>query len=312
MRGMIVAAGLGTRMRPLSDLRPKPALPIRGVPLVAYPLALLARHGVTEVIINVHAMPDVLIEAAEHFQPEGMKLEFSVEEELLDTGGGIRRAADFLRESDPCVVIGGDMLLDTDLSELVAVHRARGDAFTMLLLDDDRSRDFGSVGVDHDGRVRRIGPRFDLGGEARSGIYVWANVIAARAFDTLPNRDVFSHLDHWIAPQLEAGARDIRGEVVTAQRCSWIPVGTPEQYLAANLETLSLSYLDAQSLSPPPGTRIENDVILGAGATLGAGARLRRAVVWENEAVPVGLTASDGVFAGGTFHRCRKGAEGSQ
>ena len=107
-------------------------------------------------------------------------------------------------------------------------------------------------------------------------------------------------------------ARDIRGEVVTAQRCCWIPVGTPAQYLAANLETPSLSYLDAESLSPPPGTRIEHDVILGAGATLGAGARLRRAVVWENEAVPAGLTASDGVFAGGTFHRCRKGTEGSQ
>ena len=74
---MIVAAGLGTRLRPLTRLRPKPALPVRGLPLIAYQLALLARHGVSEVIVNVHHLPEVLIEAATRERPPGMTLRFS-------------------------------------------------------------------------------------------------------------------------------------------------------------------------------------------------------------------------------------------
>jgi NDP-sugar pyrophosphorylase family protein len=132
---MIVAAGLGTRLRPLSDLRPKPAMPVRGIPLLAYQLALLARHGVTEVVINAHHLPDELMAAARRYRPAGVELHFSVEDELLGTGGGIRRVASFLRESDPCLIVGGDMLVDADLTVLMERHRSRGDAWTLLLRD---------------------------------------------------------------------------------------------------------------------------------------------------------------------------------
>ena len=214
MRGMIVAAGLGTRMQPLTHWRPKPAVPVRGVPLVAYQLALLAHHGVTEVIINAHHLPELLIEAAERWCPAGLALEFSIEKQLLDTGGGMRRAAAFLRESDPCLVIGGDMLLDADLGALCRTHTAQDNAVTCLLRRDPRVAEFGSVGVDAEGRIRRIGRAMDLGGELDAGLYVWANAISPRAFDTMPEREIFSHLKDWLAPALEKGAQDIRGEVI--------------------------------------------------------------------------------------------------
>ena len=124
-----------------------------------------------------------------------MDLHFSVETELLDTGGAIRRVRDFLRASDPCFILGGDMLLDANLSALLKHNRERGDAVTMLLLRDPRADRFGTVGIDAEGCVRRIGRRFDLGGETHCGVYVWANVVAARAFDGLPDREVFSHFD---------------------------------------------------------------------------------------------------------------------
>jgi NDP-sugar pyrophosphorylase family protein len=301
---MIVGAGLGTRLRPLTELRPKPALPVRGVPLVAFQLALLAHHGVREVVLNAHHLPERLVEAARRHCPPGVSLRFSIETRLLDTGGGIRRVADFLRESDPCLIVAADMLLDADLSALVRLHRGRGDALTMLLRDDPRAARFGSVGVDAEGRVRRIGRRFDLGGETGSGVYVWANVVSARALDALPEREVFSHFDEWLAPLLSAGADDIRGEVWSGQRCAWEPVGTPAEYLAANLGPPPLSYLDLDAAARRCGTRLEAGLVLGCGATLGAGASLRRAVVWEDERVPAGLRACGGVFAGGTFHHC--------
>ena len=311
MRGMIVAAGLGTRLRPLSELRPKPALPVRGIPLIAYQLALLARHGVQEVVVNAHHLPELLMEATRRHCPAGMGLRFSLEPELLDTGGAIRQVSDFLRESDPCLILGGDMLLDADLSALLKRHRQRGDAVTMLLRRDPRADRFGSVGVDAEDCVRRIGRRFDLGGETHSGVYVWANVVAARAFEDLPDRQVFSHFDDWLAPSLSAGARDVRGEVMDVTNCTWEPVGTPAEYLAVNLRPPRLSFFDPDAQARREGTRFEPDLVIGAGATLGAGARLERAVVWDGEHVPAGLRASDGVFAGGAFHPCKATGEDS-
>ena len=306
---MIVAAGLGTRLRPLTDLRPKPALPVRGLPLIAYHLALLARHGVTEVVINVHHLPERLMEAARRWCPPAIDLRFSFEPELLDTGGAIRAVADFLRESDPCLLLGGDMLLDADLGGLIERHRARRDAVTMLLRDDPRAESFGSIGADAEGCVRRIGRRFDLGGATQAGVYTWVNVVSAHALDSLPERRIFGHLDDWIAPRLASGKRDVRAELAGPETCLWEPVGTPSEYLAVNLRPLRLSYLDAEALAIREGARFGPQLVLGAGATLGAGASLQRAVVWDGEVVPPGLQARGGVFAGGNFHPCASPAD---
>ena len=304
---MIVAAGLGTRLRPLTHLRAKPALPVRGLPLVAYTLALLRHHGVREAVVNTHHLPETLEDAARAHCPPGMALRFSRETELLDTGGGIRRVAAFLRESDPCLIVGGDMLVDVDLTALVAEHRARGDAVTLLLRDDPRSAQFGSVGVDANGLLRRIGSRLDLGGETRAGVYPWVNVVSPRALDALPEREIFSHFEGWLWPLVKAGARDVRGSFLP---CRWTPVGTPEEYLAANLAPQRFAWLDADARARALGVRFQDECVLGAGASLGAGARLRRVVVWEGERVPADLRVQDGVFAGGAFHALRAPAAG--
>jgi NDP-sugar pyrophosphorylase family protein len=302
---MILVAGLGTRLRPLSLLRPKPVVPVRGIPLLAYALELVAAHGVREVMLNLHHLAEVVRETAERWAPPGLSLHFSHEDRILGTGGGIRRAAAFLRESDPCLILGGDMILDADLGALAALHREREAGVTMLLRSGDRRADaFGTIGVDAEGCVRRVGRRFDLGGETRAGLNAWATWVAARAFDTLPDRDVFNHLDDWWMPRLAAGARDIRGEVLEAERFVWEPVGTLPEYLEANLSPHRLRYLDADARAARGGTRFEGDCVIGAGAEIGAGAVLRHAVVWDAERVPAGLRAERGVFAGGHFHPC--------
>ncbi|MDH3684654.1 MAG: NDP-sugar synthase [Myxococcales bacterium] len=322
MRGMIVAAGLGTRLLPLTHWRPKPAVPVRGVPLIAYSLAFLAEHGVDEISVNVHHLPDELEAAAREWCPAGVRLQFSREDELLGTGGGIRKVAAFLRESDPCVILGGDMLLDCDLDALLRVHRERHDAVTLLLREDPRAGEFGTIGVDDDGCVRRIASRFDLGGSTRAGVYAWVNVVAPRAFDSLPDVAQFSHLDAWWAPLLRAGARDIRAELMAPGAGFWEPVGTLEEYLDTNLRPLSLSYLDVPAATERAGARIETtaagtaDVVLGAGAHLGTDVALHRAVVWDGESVPAGFQGKDGIWAGGAWHavaaRSRPPEEGAE
>jgi mannose-1-phosphate guanylyltransferase len=302
MRAMIVAAGLGTRLRPLSNLLPKPAVPVRGLPLIAYPLALLGHAGVRDVTVNVHHLPERLVAASEASRPPGLTLRFSAEPRLLDTGGGIARVAAFLRESDPCVLIGGDMVVDVDLRGLVALHRASGRAVTAVLRRDPRAADFGTIGVDRTGRMRRIGRRFDLGGEVDSGVYTWVNVVSARAFDTLPAREVFSHLDDWWMPELARGSDEIGAVVLGPEACAWEPVGTLAEYLHANFALPALSYLDVDARAQAQGARLLPGAVIGAGAEVPADATLERVVVWADERVPRGFAGRDGVFAGGRFH----------
>ena len=105
-----------------------------------------------------------------------------------------------------------------------------------------------------------------------------------------------------IAPQLASGATDIRGELVASDEFVWEPVGTPAEYLGANLDPIQLSYQGAIADAQRAGARIERDVVIGTGAELGPGVKLRRVVIWDGEQVPDELEASDGVFAGGVFH----------
>jgi NDP-sugar pyrophosphorylase family protein len=304
MRGMIVAAGLGTRLHPLTQHRAKPAVPVRGIPMIAYSLAFLARAGVNEIVINVHHLPESLIAAAQHWCPAHLKLQFSHEPELLHTGGAIRRVATFLRESDPCVVLGGDMILDFDLAAVIRRHREDSHAATLVLREDPREPSFGTIGLDGKGCVRRVARRFDLGGAQRAGIYTWANLFSPRALESLPDRQIFNHLDDWLVPLLTRGADDIRGVVLPSTECVWEPVGTLSEYLQVNLRPPELSYLDPDALAREDGTRIEGDCVIGRGAVIGAGARLQRAVVWDGEKVPEGFEGKNGVYAGGAFHPC--------
>lgn len=306
---MILAAGLGERIRPLSDLRPKPALPIRGLPVIGYALRLLAHHGVRDVIVNRHHLAEELEHRTLAACPEGTRLTWSDESELLGTGGGLRRAARFLRESDPCLLLAGDMLLDADLGKLIDRHRAQGAAVTFLLKEDHRASLFGTIGVDSRGRVRRVGSHFDLGGEVSAGVYAHATVISAEALGSLPDREAFNHLTDWVVPRLAEGADDVLGCVLSDGECVWEPVGTPAEYLTANFDAPALSYVDRDAVARETGTQCGPDRVIGAGATLGAGVRLERAVVWDGERVPDGFHGRGGVFAGGRFHPCGDAGE---
>ncbi len=308
MRGMIVAAGLGTRLRPLTEWLPKPAVPVRGLPMIAYGLELLAAAGVSEVVINVHHHPERLIEAAERFCPPKLGIRFSHERDLLHTGGAIRRVASFLRESETCVILGGDMIVDLDLPALVQAHVASGRAITTALADDPRIARFGSVGLDAAGRLRRIGSRFDLGGETQRGLYTWVNVLSARAFESMPERESFNHLEDWWGPLAAVRPAEIGGVVLEPSECAWEPVGTPAEYLETNFRPPALRYFDPDASARALGARIDEHVIASPGAEIGADVELERVVVWPGECVPAGTRASQGVFAAGRFVACHEGA----
>lgn len=292
-------------MGELSDLCAKPALPVRGLPTVAYLLVWLRHHGVDEVILNLHHRGEDVRRAAREHCPEGLALHFVDEPVLRGTGGGIAGAVEFLRASSPSIIVPGDMVIDFDLTAAIARHQARGARATLLLRDDPRSAQFGTIGTDGDGVIRRIGSAMDLGDEdpARAGVFISVRVLSPEVFDGIPEETVFEDLSDWFAPQLRAGARDLIGERLAPDECVWIPVGTPAEYLAANRAPIPLSYWDSDAAARARGVRfLPGDVVVGARSHIPGSVRLQRAVVWDDEVVPENLDGQDGVFARGTFY----------
>ena len=152
MRAMIMAAGVGSRLRPLTDVLPKPMVPIANRPALYHILVLLKSHGVTEVVINLHHLPDLIKEYVGDGRRLGMEVTYSFERELLGTAGGVKNNSAFL-EGDTFLVMSGDSLTDVDLTGLVAAHRNNGSVATIAVKEVADPSEYGVVVTDDEGRV---------------------------------------------------------------------------------------------------------------------------------------------------------------
>jgi NDP-sugar pyrophosphorylase family protein len=143
MRAMILAAGLGTRLRPLTDDRPKALVEINGRSLLELTLARLRRFGITEVIVNVHHFADKVVDYLHARNSLGMRIEISREETLLDTGGGLKKAAWFFLQDgndEPFIVHNVDVLSSIDLERMLQSHRDRQALVTLAVQGRDTRR----------------------------------------------------------------------------------------------------------------------------------------------------------------------------
>ncbi len=155
IRALILAAGFGTRLRPLTDTTPKPLLDVGGRPMIAYPLLLARSAGISEVLINLHHLGHQIRAALGDGADYGVRITYSEEDPILDTGGAIKNAERFLRD-DTFVIFNADTIVDLDLPAMLAFHRARGGIATMLLRSDPEVERYGAIAVDSDSRVRRF------------------------------------------------------------------------------------------------------------------------------------------------------------
>ncbi len=155
MKAMILAAGFGTRLRPLTNTLPKPLLQVGGKPLIVWNLLLLKAHGIRQVIINLHYLGPLIQEALGNGAKWGMDITYSHEPDILGTGGGLRKALGFF-EGQPFLVINGDTLIDLDVQALVNFHREKQGVATLVLRDDPESERWGVVECDRQDRLLRI------------------------------------------------------------------------------------------------------------------------------------------------------------
>src|SRR5215207_1934881 len=155
MKAMILAAGFGTRLWPLTEDRTKPAIPFLGKPLVAYSVEYVRRYGIRDVVVNLHHAPESVREALGDGSAFDTRISYSEESEILGTGGALDRVRDQL-EDDEFVVVNGKIVTDIDLSAAIEAHRERGAIATLVLLPNLRRERFSVVECDASGAIRRF------------------------------------------------------------------------------------------------------------------------------------------------------------
>jgi mannose-1-phosphate guanylyltransferase len=155
MKAMVLAAGQGTRLRPLTDARPKALVPVRGRPMIEYSLLLLRHYGISDIVINLHHHGEQIETRLGDGSHLGLQISYSIEPELLDTGGGLLKAKPFL-QNDTFIVINTDVLIDLHLDQLLKFHKEQKAAATLVLRPDRDADQYGSMDMDEDGRICRF------------------------------------------------------------------------------------------------------------------------------------------------------------
>jgi mannose-1-phosphate guanylyltransferase len=332
---MVLCAGRGTRLRPLTERIPKPAAPICDVPLLAWTLALLRAAGVRRVVVNTHHLPAEMAAAAiQAGRSLGMAVAVSHEPVIAGTGGALREARALLAWADPLVLVNGDVLFDLDLGAALAAHRASAALATMVLLPMPAGARYGSVEVDAGGAVRRIAGAFGPGGD---GLSPWhfsgVHVLSPELLDRVPAEPFEADVNRHVYPPLMASGR-IRGHLASGY---WNDLGTPARDLEALRDVLDGRvplgrFSGAEPLSTAaeaapgiraasgsaiargarlagpswigPGARVEAGAevgphaAIGAGVVVPAGAVVHRAAVWSGTTLASGERVENAVAAG--------------
>lgn len=289
----LLAAGLGTRLRPLTAVVPKPLLPVCGVPMLDHALALVRAHGHSSVMVNAHHLWE---QVATWAVLRGVEVQVELPE-ILGTGGGLRAAASRL---DPrgAVVVNADVLSDVDLSALAAALPADGCA--MALRPSPDAAAIGAVEADPAGVVVHIARVIEGAGGVPGTHFTGVHMVTGAALALVPDPAatgqscVIRTAYKALIPQRRVAAITHTG--------TWIDIGTPAAYLQANLDALAGRLALAEdpwrrgTRGPGgswvgPGAVIEGTVercVIGAGAVVPAGATLRDCVVWDGLTVPEG------------------------
>jgi mannose-1-phosphate guanylyltransferase / phosphomannomutase len=257
MKGVVMAGGEGTRLRPLTSNQPKPMVPIVGKPCMEHILELLRHHGFEDVIVTVAFLPQAIRGYFGDGETLGLRLEYSVEDAPLGTAGSVRLASAKLDET--FLVISGDALCDFDLTKLVEFHRERGAAVTIGLKSVPNPLEFGIVVTDSEGRVERFFEKPSWSQVFSDTINTGVYVVEPEVLRHIPTDRPYDFSKELFPLLLEMG-RPIYGFTMDGY---WQDIGNLDQYRQANFDALDeLVRLDV------PGVRLRGNIWIGEGVDI--------------------------------------------
>jgi NDP-sugar pyrophosphorylase family protein len=240
VKAMLFAAGLGTRLRPLTDRVPKPLVPVAGRPMIDYPLLLLRHYGIRDIVVNVHHLRALLAQHLGDGAKFGLNITYSEETELLDTGGGLLKARPFL-DGATFIVINSDVLIDVDLKDVIERHRARGAAASLVLRKDPEADRYGSIEISSDGRVQRFlkyeAPSIASAGALEKFMFTGVQILEPGIFEVMaaePSRRFGTTTSTY--PKMLMQGMPLDGYVFEG---FWQDLGTPERIAQAEAKLAS-------------------------------------------------------------------------
>ncbi|MGZ7031969.1 MAG: sugar phosphate nucleotidyltransferase [Thermoanaerobaculia bacterium] len=301
MKAMILAAGYGTRLRPVTYTLPKPMVPVCNRPLIAYAVEALRDAGVTELVVNLHHLPDAIEQFLRDRYGLKLRVSFSFEPEILGTGGGVRKVRPLLETEDEFFLVNADTIQfprweslrderrqPNALAALTVRHPPQGDKFTPVWVEGGRITGFGD-------------------GTGEPLMFSGSHCISSRIFRYLPDKDFSGIVDGVYMPVLADGREKIAGFVDDGL---WFDIGTPQRYMGASRGILE--QMVSGAIAPPEGsaargTSIVHDTARIAGAiessAVGDGSviegSLRHSFVWDNCRIAAGATIESCIVAHG-------------
>jgi|LakMenEpi03Aug12_release.lakeMendotaPanAssembly.Ray.scaffolds.fasta_scaffold228166_2 mannose-1-phosphate guanylyltransferase len=267
MKAMVLAAGVGSRLEPLTTQVPKPIVPVANTPVMEHLLKLLAKHGFTEICANLHYMPEKLTEYFGDGSKFGVNLKFRVEEKLSGDAGGVRACREFLQD-DTFIVIMGDLITDTDLSKIIAEHKSKKALASIAIKEMEDVTRFGVVVTDENdfitGFQEKPSNEEALSKFISTGIYV----LEPEIFDHIPSTGEYG-FGRQLFPTLVSKKLPVLGVKIEGY---WSDVGCVEQLREANFDALS-----GKVKVDLPGKKEKHgdaDVLIGEGSSIDNGANL--------------------------------------
>ncbi len=290
MKAMILGAGLGTRLRPLTFELPKPVIPVLGRPLISYNIEFLSAYGAKEFVINLHRIPGIIKNKISRWGGFKGKISYIIEPDILGTGGGLKNAASHFRGERFFIIANSDTILDFDLKKVIRHHKSHRAAATMVLfpLGDEG---YTPVYLDEHNRLLSIGKRPDE--FAYCGFYSGLSLLSPEILDLLPPGKSCI-IQNGIVPARKEGMV-IHGFMTDGL---FLEFGTPADYLKSTLQFMEArpetAQAESETASIIPPVRIADEAHLGkdirlgpfvsveGGATIGDGSTVRHSIIWEN------------------------------
>src|SRR5687767_6936509 len=273
---LVLTAGLGTRLRPLTCVRAKAAVPVNGNPLVRRIIRWLVSRGIPDLILNLHHKPETIAGLVGDGSDLEARVRYSWEQPVLGSGGGPRHALGLL--ADPFLVVNGDTLTNVDVEALARMHDASGADVTMALIPNPRPEQYGGVLVSEDGWVTGFTRRDPA---ATSFHFIGVQMAASRVFADLPDGVPAESVGSVYPRLLQQRPRAIKAFTSDA---TFQDIGTAGDYLRTSIELASAE---------------EDRLTGGSGVRIGKSARVIRTAVWDDVAIGDGVSLVECVVADG-------------
>jgi NDP-sugar pyrophosphorylase family protein len=287
MKAMILAAGFGTRLRPLTDMKPKALMPVTNKPILARNIEYLFSHDITEIIVNAHHHHQQIVDYLREESLSSLNIEVKVEPKILGTGGGIKNTEGFWNK-EPFFVINSDILTDINLAAVYQVHQTSGALVTLVLHDCEP---YNQVQVDEQWNIIDIAKSNTPGRLAFTGIHVINPEILSR----IPQgkfSDIIECYRELIRQNKPVRACLVKGHY-------WRDIGSIQSYLEANRELAGNSFVIGPGCSMDSSVKLMDWGVIGENSRLGKNVALQRSVLWEGVTVKEGIKVVDAVVTSG-------------